>query len=101
MCHAAIVAGGYSPGHGFIHTGRQLSFVYGVGRSVQVDVTIRWPSGGERRDMDIEARVRRACRDRFGDEVTRTHSADIDRALEIEGEPDLEKTKSMAAWAAR
>ena len=30
LCHAAIVSGGYSPGLGFIHTGKQLSFVYDV-----------------------------------------------------------------------
>ena len=27
LCHTAIVSGGYSPGLGFIHTGKQLSFV--------------------------------------------------------------------------
>jgi CRISPR-associated protein Cas1 len=30
LCHAAIVSGGYSPGIGFIHTGKQLSFVYDI-----------------------------------------------------------------------
>ena len=30
LCHAAIVSLGYSPGLGFIHTGKQLSFVYDV-----------------------------------------------------------------------
>jgi CRISPR-associated protein Cas1 len=30
VCHAAIVSGGYSPALGFIHTGKQLSFVYDI-----------------------------------------------------------------------
>ena len=30
LCHAAIVSLGYSPGLGFVHTGKQLSFVYDI-----------------------------------------------------------------------
>ncbi|HOH47282.1 MAG TPA: type I-E CRISPR-associated endonuclease Cas1e, partial [Candidatus Cloacimonadota bacterium] len=30
ICHAAIVAAGYSPALGFVHIGKQLSFVYDV-----------------------------------------------------------------------
>jgi len=30
LCHAAIVSAGYSPALGFIHVGKQLSFVYDV-----------------------------------------------------------------------
>src|SRR5574341_361059 len=92
MCHAAIVAGGYSPGLGFIHTGRQLSFVYDVADLYKVDVTIplafQVVSGGT---LEIEARVRRACRDRFQEmKLLERILPDIDHALEIEGEPDLE-----------
>ncbi len=92
LCHAAIVAGGYSPGLGFIHTGRQLSFVYDVADLYKVDVTIplafQVVSGGT---QEIEARVRRACRDRIRElKLLERILPDIDRALEIEGEPDLE-----------
>ncbi len=91
LCHAAIVSGGYSPGLGFIHTGRQLSFVYDVADLYKVDVTI--PLAFEVVGMgayDIEARVRRACRERFREvKLLERILPDIDRALEIEGEPDL------------
>lgn len=36
LCHAAIVSGGYSPEIGFIHTGKQLSFVYDIARGQHV-----------------------------------------------------------------
>ena len=40
LCHAAIVAAGYSPALGFIHTGKQLSFVYDVADLYKVDLTV-------------------------------------------------------------
>lgn len=40
MCHAAIVSLGYSPGLGFIHTGKQLSFVYDVADLYKAETTI-------------------------------------------------------------
>lgn len=30
VCQAAIVSLGYSPALGFVHTGKQLSFVYDI-----------------------------------------------------------------------
>jgi CRISPR-associated protein Cas1 len=93
MCHAAIVSGGYSPGLGFIHTGRQLSFVYDVADLYKVEITI--PLAFEvvsRGTLDIEARVRQACRERFRDvKLLERILPDIDCALEIEGEPDLQE----------
>lgn len=40
ICHAAIVSLGYSPGLGFIHTGKQLSFVYDVADLYKIETTI-------------------------------------------------------------
>lgn len=40
ICHAAILASGYSPGIGFIHTGKQLSFVYDIADLYKCDLTI-------------------------------------------------------------
>lgn len=66
ICHAAIVSGGYSPGLGFIHTGKQLSFVYDIADLYKVDVTIplafREAAAGT---SNLESRIRRACRDAF------------------------------------
>ncbi|MCZ7543317.1 MAG: type I-E CRISPR-associated endonuclease Cas1e [Anaerolineae bacterium] len=40
LCHAAIISGGYSPAIGFIHTGKQLSFVYDIADLYKVPMTI-------------------------------------------------------------
>lgn len=40
LCHAAILSAGYSPAIGFIHTGKQLSFVYDVADLYKADLTI-------------------------------------------------------------
>ena len=40
ICHAAIVSLGYSPAIGFIHTGKQLSFVYDIADLYKAEVSI-------------------------------------------------------------
>lgn len=89
LCHSAIISGGYSPALGFIHTGKQLSFVYDVADLYKVEFTI--PTAFEiiaESNREVEKRVRSACRERF-------HMArlldrilpDIDRLLELPAEP--------------
>jgi CRISPR-associated protein Cas1 len=66
LCHAAIVSGGYSPALGFIHTGKQLSFVYDIADLYKVEVTIplafRIVAQSKER---VGPRVREACREAF------------------------------------
>jgi len=68
LCHAAIVSGGYSPALGFIHTGKQRSFVFDIADLYKVEVTIplafRIVSEGH---GDLYARVRKACRQAFAE----------------------------------
>lgn len=91
VCHAAIVAAGYSPGLGFIHTGKMLSFVYDIADLYKVEISIptafRVTAEGTH---DLEGRVRRACRDAFrkGRLLPRIVS-DIQTLLDIEPAPDL------------
>lgn len=40
VCHAAIVAAGFSPGLGFIHTGKALAFVYDVADLYKCQTTV-------------------------------------------------------------
>jgi CRISP-associated protein Cas1 len=40
LCHAAILSSGYSPAIGFIHTGKQLSFVYDIADLYKAELTI-------------------------------------------------------------
>jgi CRISPR-associated protein Cas1 len=83
VCHAAIVSAGYSPALGFIHTGKQLSFVYDIADLYKADVTIplafETVAAGE---TDLEGRVRRACRDAFhASHLLERIVPDIDRTL--------------------
>lgn len=68
VCHAAIVAAGYSPALGFIHTGKMLSFVYDVADLYKMDLTVpaafmEAAAGSQR----LETRVRHRCRDFFAE----------------------------------
>lgn len=66
LCHAAILASGFSPGLGFIHCGKQLSFVYDIADLYKAEVTI--PVAFRTAALnppDIERTVRLACRDQF------------------------------------
>ena len=64
VVHAAIIAAGYSPALGFVHTGKMLSFVYDVADLYKAEVTIpaafRCTAAGENK---LESRVRHICRD--------------------------------------
>ena len=66
VCHAAIVAAGYSPSLGFIHTGKMLSFVYDVGDLYKMEVIV--PAAFmevAQGQVNLESRVRHRCRDLF------------------------------------
>lgn len=66
LCHAAIVSAGYSPGLGFIHTGKQLSFVYDVADlyKTRLTVPLAFQLTAES-PFKLETRIRQACRDLF------------------------------------
>lgn len=66
ICHAAIVSLGYSPGLGFIHTGKMLSFVYDIADLYKADITIpiAFKVAGEN-PKNLERETRIACRDSF------------------------------------
>jgi CRISPR-associated protein Cas1 len=66
LSHAAILSAGYSPAIGFIHTGKQLSFVYDMADLYKLSLTIpiafRAAAGSH---VGLERTVRLACRDLF------------------------------------
>ncbi len=76
LCEAAILAAGYAPAIGFLHTGKPQSFVYDIADlfkfetvvpeafRVMAAVTAGRPLDGER-VSDPVAAVRRRCRDAF------------------------------------
>ncbi len=89
LCHAAIVSGGYSPGLGFIHTGKQLSFVYDIADLYKTELSI--PIAFETAALsseDIESRVRRRSREAFKEaKLLQRLLPDIDALLNTQEEP--------------
>lgn len=88
VCHAAIVALGYSPGIGFIHTGKMLSFVYDVADLYKLEFTLpvafEEASRGEER---LESRVRHRCRDVFYEkQLLKRIVADLDHLFGIQSD---------------
>jgi CRISPR-associated protein Cas1 len=66
VCEAAILAAGYAPAIGFIHTGKPQSFVYDIADifKFQTVVPIAFKIAANS-VTDIERKVRLACRDAF------------------------------------
>ena len=88
ICHAAILSMGLSPALGFIHTGKQLSFVYDIADLYKTVLTIpiafRCAAGGT---ADLERRTRLACRDAFREiRLLERLSKDLPRVLELKNE---------------
>ncbi len=66
ICHAAIVAAGYSPALGFIHSGKLLSFVYDIADLYKTDTAFAAAfQATAEGTQDLQRRVRRECRDLF------------------------------------
>lgn len=66
VCHSAIIALGYSPALGFIHVGKQLSFVYDIGDLYKASLT--FPLAFEiaqSKPAELERTVRLKLRDEF------------------------------------
>jgi CRISPR-associated protein Cas1 len=66
ICEAAILAAGYAPAVGFIHTGKPQSFVYDIGDIFKFEtvVPVAFRIAG-RNPANPEREVRLACRDAF------------------------------------
>lgn len=66
ICEASILAAGYAPAVGFIHTGKPLSFVYDIGDIFKFDTVVPVAFRiAARNPPDPEREVRLACRDAF------------------------------------
>lgn len=88
VCHAAILATGYSPGLGFIHTGKQLSFVYDIADLYKTELTIPLAFSVARdQSAQLERTVRQRCRDVFkSSRLLQRIVPDIRRALDAPAE---------------
>lgn len=66
LVQAAIISAGYSPALGFVHTGKQLSFVYDIADLYKTDLII--PTAFEVaawQNVSLERQMRIACRQKF------------------------------------
>lgn len=104
VCHAAIVALGYSPAIGFIHTGKMLSFVYDVADLYKTDLTIPVAfSEVAKGDDKLESRVRRACRDwfveaRLLERIVNDLEYLFDLGGEVEAPEDVDAARPGELW---
>lgn len=66
VVHAAIVATGFAPGLGFLHIGKQLSFVYDIADLYKVETTVPAAFHAAKEGASgVESRARRLCRELF------------------------------------
>ena len=85
LCHAGIVSGGYSPALGFIHTGKQLSFVYDIADLYKAEITIplAFQIVAESTEK-LHKRVRLACRQAFKEhQLLKRILPDIQHVLDV------------------
>jgi CRISP-associated protein Cas1 len=67
ICEAAILAAGYAPAIGFIHTGKPQSFVYDLADIFKFEtvVPIAFKVAAQGGTAELERKVRLGCRDSF------------------------------------
>lgn len=97
ICHAAILTAGYSAALGFVHTGKQLSFVYDIADLYKTELVIPLVFGLVKESTsDVERRARMACRDLFHEaRLLKRVLPDIEEVLDVghglgEGTSELE-----------
>jgi CRISP-associated protein Cas1 len=85
LVQAAMLAAGYSPALGFIHAGKQLSFVYDVADLYKVEQMVPLAFAiAAKNPPELERQVRLACRNRFREgSLARRILPDIAHVLDI------------------
>lgn len=108
LCHAAILSTGYSPGLGFVHVGKQLSFVYDLADLYKTEITIPVAFEVAREaPPQVERAARLRCRDRFRQSKLLTRIVpDLQKLLGVKDGPvdevvvvDVEKAAPGGLWA--
>lgn len=88
LCHAAILSLGFSPALGFIHTGKQLSFVFDMADLYKTAITIPVAFKAVAAEaFPLERAVRLSCRDLFREHnLLERLAADLPRVLGLKTE---------------
>lgn len=101
LCNAAIVSLGYSPGLGFIHTGKMLSFTYDIADlyKLETSMTAAFEVASSPRTDDISRSVRVRLRELLRERrVMKRIAADIDDIFQLSGEADLNRDDAGELW---
>ena len=105
LCHAAIVALGFSPALGFVHTGKMLSFVYDVADLYKAEISIPLAFRVAASEVEnVERAARIGCRDLFREtRLLDRLPKDLDRlfegeALDEEADFDGDAALPGALW---
>lgn len=87
ICEAAILAAGYAPAIGFIHSGKPKSFVYDIGDLIKFEVVAPLAFEAARKEPENpEREVRIACREAFRtNKILERLIPLIDNVLSIDG----------------
>ena len=89
LCEAAVLAAGYAPAIGFLHTGKPRSFVYDIADLYKFDTVVpeAFRVAGQNA-AEPERAVRLACRDRFREsKLLKRIIPDIEEVLSAGGLP--------------
>lgn len=82
LAEVAIIAAGYHPGIGFVHSGDPRSLVYDLADTVKFATVVPLALGLKDTDLPAHTAARRACRDLFEREATlRTLFGNLEAAL--------------------
>lgn len=102
VCHAAIVSLGFSPALGFVHTGKQLSFVYDIADLYKTETTIpaAFEVVSQKNEIDgFDRDVRMACRKYFHQiRILSRISEDIFRLLKAVPDQNLNDMDAGKLW---
>lgn len=90
LVHAALLSSGYSPALGFIHQGKQLSFVYDIADLYKMQLTVPVAFSVVSEGLpSLETQVRKRCRDAFQNlKLLQRIVPDVDRLLHLDVEPE-------------
>lgn len=90
LVHAALLSSGYSPALGFIHQGKQLSFVYDIADLYKMQLTVPVAFSVVAEGVaKPETLVRKRCRDAFTNlRLLQRIVPDVDRLLKLDAEPE-------------
>lgn len=103
VCQAGILSLGYSPALGFIHTGKQLSFVYDVADlyKTEISIPVAFAVAAEN-PPELERTARLRCRDMFKEKKLLPRIANDLRELlgadEEDFAPDEDPALPTALW---